>query len=100
MLVINAAMSLNEFRRRFFSGTNRPSKFEVVDWIEGGTVEGRRLKAICLNGRYYIRENDALESLNPGDPPRKTPASKRLEEQQARIREARHLLRTKYGFKL
>ena len=93
------AISINEFRKRFFAGTNRPTKFEVIDWIEVGTVEGRRLKAIQINGRYYIKENDALDFMNPGDPPRRTLASKRLEAQQARIREAKYVLKTKFGFK-
>lgn len=90
-------LSINEFRRSYFSAKSRPTKREVVSWIEDGTAEGRRLRATAINGRYYIRDDDARDFLKP-TPPTDAP-SRRIEAHRARIADARRLL-SAHGFNL
>lgn len=93
-------MTLNEFRKRFFNGKSRPSKQQVIEWIETGN-NGQKLKAKFINGAVYISEAAALDFLAPTETPRtRTAASKLIAAKQARIEEARHILTTKYGFRL
>ena len=95
------SMTLNDFRRRYFSGKSRPSKADVERWIECGDESGNRLRARFIDGKYYIKEYDALTFLQPDMARRpRTAASRRLAAQQARIEDARAILVNKYGFKL
>ena len=47
-------LTINAFRRCFFSDESRPKRAQVVKWIDEG-----RLAAIIIDGRYYIRDDDA-----------------------------------------
>lgn len=93
-------MTLNEFRKRYFNGKSRPSKQTVKSWIESGN-NGVKLKAKFINGTIYISEAAALDFLAPTEQPRtRTELSKLLAIKQARIDEARYILKTKYGFNI
>lgn len=48
-------ITVNEFRRRYFLDGSRPRQRDVVRWIEEGTVEGERLPAYLIDGKYFIQ---------------------------------------------
>ena len=47
-------LTVNAFRREFFAAGSRPRRVDVVGWIDAG-----KLPAVEIDGRLYIRDDDA-----------------------------------------
>lgn len=52
-------VTLDAFRREYFAAGSRPRRADVKTWVDEG-----RLRAIELDGRVYVREDDAEAFLN------------------------------------
>lgn len=94
-------LTIDEFRRRYFSKTARPTREQVRSWIRGGTRDGVYLEGILLDGSLLV-DTEGIEdffrrlSLNcrDGAPPRRP--SRRSHA--SRSAEALAVLRRNYGF--
>jgi len=52
-------LTLEAFRREFFAVGSRPRRADVKTWVDDG-----RLRAIEIDGRVYVREDDAQAFLD------------------------------------
>lgn len=92
-------LTVDEFRRGFFSERARPTRDRVRTWIQKGTKDGVRLDGILLDGvllidaervdAFFARLYAANEGT-PRRPSRRSPA--------ARSADALAVLRQNYGF--
>lgn len=94
-------LTVDEFRRQYFTPCARPTRARVRSWIVVGTRDGVFLPGFVLEGRYFI-DADKLDTffdscaLRTSEDAAKKTASKRSSK--ARANAALAALRKNYGF--
>lgn len=94
-------LTIDEFRRQYFTQTARPTRARVRSWIVVGTRDGVFLPGFALEGRYFIDADkldtffDSCAKRTSEDAAKKT-AGRRSTK--ARANAALAALRKNYGF--
>lgn len=94
-------LTIDEFRRQYFTPCARPTRARVRSWIVAGTRDGVFLPGFALEGRYFVDADkldtffDSCAKRTSEDAAKKT-AGRRSTK--ARANAALAALRKNYGF--
>lgn len=94
-------LTIDEFRRRYFSKTARPSRRVVRGWISFGTSEGVRLRGYRLDSTFFVDAEGVAEFLELTRLATKTverPARRSTASAEARACQAINTLKREFGF--
>ena len=95
-------LTVDEFRRQFFSETGRPTRARVRNWIANGTRDGVFLPGFQIEGAYFIDAERVDEFFQEYALRTRTETAKkrdgRRRSPETRAAEALGALRRQYGF--
>ena len=95
-------LTVDEFRRQFFSEQARPTRARVRNWIANGTADGVFLAGFEIEGSYFVDADRVDDFFQEYALRTKTATAKRRvgprRSTETRAAEALGVLRRQYGF--